>query len=95
MGFYLSFSGIVTFKKADELREVAKRTPLDKMLIETDAPYLAPDPFRKNINEPALVVHTAKVLADLHNLTRDEIGAKTADNFFNLFTRAKDTWLTA
>lgn len=92
-GFYLSFSGIVTFKNADALRDIAKNTPKDKFLIETDAPYLAPEPFRKNTNEPALVVNTATVLGDLHNMTRDEIGTLTANNFFNLFTRAKDTWL--
>lgn len=92
LGFYLSFSGIVTFKNGDALREICKATPLDRILIETDAPYLAPEPFRKVTNEPALVVNTAKVVADVHNLTRDEIGKITADNFFNLFTRAKDTW---
>lgn len=92
LGFYLSFSGIVTFKNAVELRDICKNTPLDKMLIETDAPYLAPDPYRKLTNEPALVVHTAKVVADAHNLTREEIGEKTAANFFDLFWKAKDTW---
>ncbi len=92
MGFYLSFSGIVTFKNGDELRGICKRAPLDRILIETDAPYLAPEPHRKVTNQPALVVHTAGVVADMHDLTRDEIGAKTAENFFALFPKAKDTW---
>lgn len=92
LGFYISFSGIVTFKNADVLRDIAKSVPLDKMLIETDAPYLAPEPFRKNVNEPALVINTAKILADIHDKTRDEVGDITATNFFNLFTKAKETW---
>ncbi|NBX67058.1 MAG: TatD family deoxyribonuclease [Proteobacteria bacterium] len=92
LGFYISFSGIVTFKNADALRDIAKTVPLDKILIETDAPYLAPEPHRKNINEPALVLHTANCLADVLGKTRDEIGDITASNFFNLFTKARDTW---
>jgi TatD DNase family protein len=92
LGFYISFSGIVTFKNAHELRGIARQVPLDKLLIETDAPYLAPEPMRKNVNEPALIVNTAKTLADIHDKTRDEIGSITSQNFFNLFTKAKDTW---
>jgi TatD DNase family protein len=92
LGFYISFSGIVTFKNTHELRDIARQVPLDKLLIETDAPYLAPEPVRKAVNEPALIVNTAKTLADLHDKTRDEIGAITSQNFFNLFTKAKDTW---
>jgi len=95
IGFYISFSGIVTFKNAGELRDIAKAVPLDKILIETDAPYLAPEPHRKATNEPALVVNTASVVGDLHDKTRDEIGAITAANFFNLFTKANDTWQAA
>ncbi len=95
LGFYLSMSGIVTFKNADALRAIAKAAPLDRILIETDAPYLAPEPHRKLTNEPALVVHTAKVVADIFDMTREEIGTKTADNFFNLFTRARDSWAMA
>jgi len=93
IGFYISFSGIVTFKNAGDLREIAKFVPLDRMLIETDAPYLAPEPHRKQINQPALVVHTAGVLANIHDKTSEEIGSVTAENFFNLFTKAKDTWI--
>lgn len=92
MGFYISFSGIVTFKNAQSLRDIAKFVPLDRALIETDAPYLAPEPHRKETNQPALVIHTAGVLAGIYDLTSDEIGKATADNFFNLFTKAKDTW---
>lgn len=92
LGFYISFSGIVTFKNADALREIAKSVPRDKILIETDAPYLAPEPHRKNVNEPALVTHTANCLANLFDMTRDEIGDLTASNFFNLFTKARQTW---
>lgn len=92
LGFYISFSGIVTFKNAQNLRDIAKTVPLDKILIETDAPYLAPEPHRKNVNEPALVLHTANCLAEVLDKTRDEIGELTAANFFNLFTKAKNTW---
>ncbi|MBU6235919.1 MAG: TatD family hydrolase [Alphaproteobacteria bacterium] len=92
LGFYISFSGIVTFKNAQNLRDIAKNVPLDKILIETDAPYLAPEPVRKNINEPALIVNTANCLADVLGKTRDEIGAITKDNFFKLFWKAKETW---
>lgn len=95
LGFYISFSGIVTFKNAQSLRDIAKATPLDRILIETDAPYLSPEPMRKESNQPAYVVHTAKVLADVHDLTRDEIGKITSDNFFNLFSKAKESWQPA
>lgn len=88
-GFYISFSGIVTFKKSLELQEFAKEVPLDRILIETDAPFLAPEPYRKEINEPALVVHTAQKLADLKEIHVDEIAKSTKNNFFDLFPRAK------
>jgi TatD DNase family protein len=89
LGFYLSFSGIVTFKKADALRAIARTAPLDRILIETDAPYLAPVPLRGKRNEPAFVVHTAALLAELRGLTADEFAAQTTANFFRLFDRAR------
>lgn len=92
IGFYISFSGMITFKKSDELRGIARKVPLDRVLIETDAPYLAPVPFRGKINQPAYVEYTALELARMHDKTREEIGKITADNFFNLFSKAKDTW---
>lgn len=88
LGFFISFSGIVTFKKSDELREIARRVPIDRMLVETDAPFLAPTPKRGQRNEPAYVAHTAKILADLHGLSVDALGARTSENFFRLFSRA-------
>lgn len=88
-GFYISFSGIVTFKNASELQEFAKDVPLDRMLIETDAPFLAPEPFRKEINEPALVVNTAQKLADLQGVDVTKIAEHSKNNFFTLFDKAK------
>ena len=88
-GFYISFSGIVTFKQAHELRDIAKIVPLDRILVETDAPYLAPEPHRGKTNQPAYVPHTGKVLADVHGITVEEIARHTKDNFFRLFKRAK------
>lgn len=89
IGFHISFSGILTFKKAQELRDMARDVPLDRILVETDAPYLAPEPLRGKINEPAFVLHTVRVLAQLKNL--DEQGAITHcnQNFFRLFKRAE------
>jgi TatD DNase family protein len=81
LGFMVSFSGIVTFKKADELRRIAASVPLDRLLIETDCPFLAPVPFRGKRNEPAHVVEVAKCLAELHGLETEEIGRVTAENF--------------
>jgi TatD DNase family protein len=89
LGFYISFSGIITFKKAEELREVAKYVPLDKILVETDSPYLAPVPHRGKRNEPAFVVHTAQVLAELKGITAEEVAQKTTKNFFRLFDKIK------
>jgi len=89
LGFYISFSGIVTFKKADTLREVAKTVPLDRILVETDSPYLAPMPHRGKTNEPAFVTHTAALVAELKGLTRDELATQTSANFFRLFSKAK------
>ena len=85
LGFYVSFSGIVTFKKAEELRAVAKEVPLDKLLIETDCPFLAPVPFRGKRNEPAHVVEVARCLAGIHEKTVEEIGGITCGNFAELF----------
>lgn len=90
-GFYMSFSGMVTFKKNDELREIVSQVPLDKLLIETDAPFLAPVPHRGKINEPAFVVHTGQFIADLHNLTEQELAKHSKDNFFTLFDKALKT----
>lgn len=89
LGFYISISGIITFKNAENLRNTVKIIPSNKILIETDAPYLAPVPMRGKRNEPAYVSHTAKFLADLLDIKHDEFYKKTTDNFFNLFTKAK------
>lgn len=88
LGFYISFSGIVTFKSAGELKEVARRVPLDRMLIETDSPYLAPVPFRGKTNQPAFVKHVAEEIARLRGLEVAEVGRATSRNFFKLFTHA-------
>jgi TatD DNase family protein len=85
MGFYISFSGIVTFKNALEIKRVASTIPLDKILIETDSPYLAPVPFRGKLNQPAYVKHVAEELARLRNVSLDEIGIATSMNFRRLF----------
>ncbi|WP_274423936.1 TatD family hydrolase [Chelativorans sp. YIM 93263] len=87
LGGYVSFSGILTFKKSDALREIAKSVPHDRLLVETDAPYLAPTPYRGKRNEPSYVVHTAKVLAETIDLTPEEISAVTTDNFFRIFNK--------
>ena len=85
LGFHISFSGIVTFKNAAPLREVARQVPLERMLIETDSPYLAPVPYRGKTNEPALVKHVAEEIARLRGITLEEVGAATSANFFRLF----------
>ena len=89
LGFYISFSGIVTFKNALALKEVAQKVPLERMLIETDSPYLAPVPFRGKTNQPAYVKHVAEEIAKLRGITPVEVGEATSTNFFNLFTDAK------
>ncbi|WP_035057266.1 TatD family hydrolase [Andreprevotia chitinilytica] len=91
LGFYISFSGIVTFKKAEELKEVAKRVPLERMLIETDSPYLAPMPFRGKTNQPAWVKHVAEHIADLRGISVAEVADATTRNFFTLFAKAKQS----
>lgn len=88
LGFYISISGIVTFKNAFEIKEVAKFVPLDRLLVETDAPYLAPVPFRGKINQPAYVRHVAEEIATLRELPLVSIAAATTDNFFRLFRNA-------
>ncbi|MBM3341971.1 MAG: TatD family deoxyribonuclease [Betaproteobacteria bacterium] len=85
LGFYISFSGIVTFKNAKMLKEVAKNVPLERLLIETDAPYLAPAPYRGKTNDPSLVKHVAEEIARLKGLCLDHIAQQTTNNFFNLF----------
>lgn len=87
LGHYVSLSGIVTFKKAEDLRDIAQALPLERLLVETDSPYLAPVPHRGKTNEPAFVVHTAGCLADLRGLSAQEIATATTENFFRLFTK--------
>ncbi len=88
MGFYISFSGIVTFKSAKDLKEVARRVPLDRMLIETDSPYLAPMPHRGKRNEPAYVRHVAEEIARLREISLEQVGKVTSRNFHALFKTA-------
>ena len=85
MGFYISISGIVTFKNAKAVQEVAQRVPLNRLLIETDAPYLAPDPYRGKPNEPAYLIKTAEFVAKLREISLDELAAATTHNFFECF----------
>jgi TatD DNase family protein len=88
MGGYISFSGILTFPKSQELRDIAASVPLDRLLVETDSPYLAPVPFRGKRNEPAYTVHTAKVLGEVKGLDADAVAALTTRNFRNLYRKA-------
>jgi TatD DNase family protein len=87
LGLYISFSGILTFKRSQSLREVAAGVPLDRLLVETDAPYLAPGPFRGKRNEPAYLVHTAAELARVKGISPDEIARITTENFFRLYAK--------
>ncbi len=89
MGFYISFSGIVTFKSAKDLQAVALEVPLEQMLIETDSPYLAPVPFRGRMNEPGYVAHVAEFIAKLKGITVEEVAEATTANFFKLFSAAR------
>jgi len=91
LGFYISLAGILTFKKAEELRQIAAGVPLDRLLVETDSPYLAPIPHRGKRNEPAFVVHTAAMLAKVKGIGAAEVAAATTENFFRLFERAGST----
>jgi TatD DNase family protein len=88
LGGYISFSGIVTFKNAATIQEVAGFAPADRILVETDAPYLAPVPHRGGSNEPSFVRHTAEKIAEIRGVTLEEIGRLTTDNFFRLFSKA-------
>jgi TatD DNase family protein len=85
LGFYISFSGIVTFKNATMLKEVARQLPLDRILVETDSPYLAPIPYRGKINQPSYVKHVAEELSRIKNIPYDDVVASTTANFFKLF----------
>ena len=88
-GFYISFSGIVTFKSAKELQAVALAVPLERMLIETDSPYLAPVPYRGRMNEPGYVAHVAEFIANLKGVSVEEVAERTSANFFELFQGAR------
>lgn len=85
LGFYISFSGIVTFKNATQIKDVAQRVPLERMLIETDSPYLAPVPYRGKLNQPSYVKHVAEEIALLRRISVDEVGSATSKNFLRLF----------
>jgi len=89
LGFYISFSGIITFKNAQTIKEVAKHVPLDRILVETDSPYLAPTPYRGKTNQPSYVKHVAEEVANLRGISFDELAAATTENFFRLFKHAK------
>ncbi|MEZ5925055.1 MAG: TatD family hydrolase [Hyphomicrobiaceae bacterium] len=88
LGGYVSFSGVLTFKKSEALREVARAMPLDRLLVETDSPYLAPEPYRGKRNEPAHVVHTARVLAATKGVSDQALAAATTENFLRLYAKA-------
>jgi TatD DNase family protein len=95
IGLYVSFSGILTFKKSDALRQIASDVPLDRLLVETDAPYLAPGKFRGKRNEPAYVVETARELANLRSISEEEIARTTTENFFRLYAKSPRSAVTA
>ncbi|MDD7908818.1 TatD family hydrolase [Pseudovibrio exalbescens] len=87
LGAYYSLSGILTFKRSEELREIVADLPMDRLLVETDAPYLAPQPWRGKRNEPAYVAHTNKILAQVHGVSEETMATQTTDNFFKLFSK--------
>ena len=89
IGFYISFSGIVTFKNATALQDIAKKVPAGKILIETDAPFLAPAPYRGQTNKPSYVKHTGEFLADLRGEDVKTFARQTTENFYTLFNKAK------
>ena len=89
LGLYISVSGIATFKNSQALRDVIKTVPLDRLLVETDAPFLAPVPHRGKTNEPAFIVHTARMLAELKTVSEAELAAATTENFFRLFAKVR------
>jgi TatD DNase family protein len=88
-GFYISFSGIVTFAQAEDLREIARAVPLERILVETDAPYLAPVPHRGKTNQPAYVTQTGAALANIHSISEENMATHSKQNFFKLFKKAK------
>lgn len=87
LGLTISFTGVITFRKSEELRTIAAEVPLDRLLVETDAPFLAPEPYRGKLNEPAYVVHTAEALARVKGVTPQELAEATTENFFRLFKK--------
>ena len=89
IGFYISFSGIITFKNANDLRETVKKIPLDKILIETDSPYLAPVPYRGKTNEPSYVHNVAQMISELKKISIEEVAEITSNNFCDLFSLNK------
>ena len=90
IGFYISASGIITFNRSAELRDIFKEIPTDRLLIETDSPFLAPIPLRGRRNEPSFIIHTAEKLAQLKELPFDKLAQITSDNFYRLFRKASD-----
>jgi len=92
LGMYLSISGIVTFRRADALREIVRDIPLDRLLVETDSPYLAPVPRRGKRNEPAFTAHTAACVAEVKGLPPQVLAERTTENFFRLFAKAATAW---
>ena len=91
LGVYIGFTGILTFKNGQDLRDIAKDLPAERILVETDSPYLAPLPFRGKRNEPSYVVNTAKVLAETRGVSEDDIAKQTTENFFRLFSKVPQT----
>jgi len=89
LGLYVSFSGVITFKKSQALRDIAREVPLDRLFVETDAPFLAPEPYRGKRNEPAYVAHTAEVLAEVKGVSLATLAKATTDNFYRFFAKAK------
>lgn len=89
LNYYISISGIVTFKNAEELRDVVRKTPIERLLVETDSPYLAPIPYRGKPNQPAYVREVAEFVADLRNISYEELTRITAENFFKLFSKSE------
>jgi TatD DNase family protein len=87
LGIFISISGIVTFKNALELQEIVKFLPLDRILVETDSPYLAPIPYRGKINQPAYTKHVVEFIAKIKNLTPEDVSRETSKNFLKIFTR--------
>lgn len=90
IGFYISVSGIITFNKSGELRDIFAEVPLDRLLVETDAPFLAPVPMRGRRNESSFVVHTAEKLAQIKDVPLEKLAQITSDNFYRLFRKASD-----